>query len=117
MKHHKSGRVLSREKDQRNALLNGLISSLIIHEKIKTTCAKAKETAPLAEKMITRAKKGDLSAIKRMNETLSKEAALKIMKIAESKFQSRNGGYTRIIKLAPRKIDGAEMAVLELIHE
>ncbi len=117
MKHHKSGRVLSREKDQRNALLNGLVSSLIIHEKIKTTCAKAKETAPRAEKMITRAKRGDLSAIKRMNQTLNKEASLKVMKIAGAKFQNRKGGYTKITKLAPRKTDGAEMAIIELINE
>lgn len=115
MKHQKKGRKFGREKDQRNALLNLLVSSLIIYEKITTTKAKAKEASSYAEKLITAAKKANLASIKKANSCLSKEAALKIKKLAETKFQDRNSGYTRIVSLGKRKTDAAEMAVLELV--
>lgn len=115
MKHQKTGRKFGRECDQRKALLKSLASSLIKYEKISTTKAKAKETSSLVEKLITNAKKGDLSAVKRMNSKLNKEAALKISKMAPARFKDRNGGYTRIISLGQRKTDGAEMAILELV--
>jgi len=115
MKHKKNGRKFGRECDQRKALLKGLASSLIKYEKISTTKAKAKETSSFVEKLITSAKKDDLSAIRRMNSKLSKEAALKISKMAPVRYKDRNGGYTRIINLGQRKTDGAEMAIIELV--
>jgi len=115
MKHKKTGRKFGRKIGVRKALLKTLASSLIEKESIKTTKAKAKEASSYTEKLITRAKKGDLSAIKKMNSVLSKDAALKIMKISSTRFRDRNGGYTRVINLGPRKTDSAEMAILELV--
>lgn len=115
MNHQKTGRKFGRKRDQRKALLKSVASSLIKYEKISTTKAKAKETSSLVEKMITTAKKGELSSVKRMNASLSKEAALKISKIAPVRFKGRNGGYTRITNTGQRKTDGAEMAIIELV--
>lgn len=115
MRKLKNGRKFGREIGPRKALLKGLASSLIECESIITTKAKAKDASSYMEKLITKAKKGDLAAIKRMNAELPKKSAMKIVKIAGTRFKERNGGYTRVIKLGQRKTDSAEMAILELV--
>lgn len=114
MRKRAKGRKFNREKDQRRALLKSLARSFALKKKIKTTLAKAKELRPFIEKLITRAKKGDLASRRRLTKVLSAEAAKKIIKETAPLFKGRKGGYTRIVKLGPRKSDGAEMAVIEL---
>lgn len=111
----KKGRKFSRKTDQRKALLRSLIEALFIKEKIRTTEAKAKETAIFAEKIITQAKKGDLSATRYLAAYFNKDLVKKIMKETAPKYKDRKGGYTRIIKLEPRKSDSSKMAIVELI--
>ena len=111
----KKGRKFSRKTDQRKALLRSLAEALFIKEKIRTTEAKAKETAILAEKLITRAKKGDLSASRYLATYFNKDLVKKIMRETAPRFKERKGGYTRVIKLESRKSDAAKMAIVELI--
>ncbi len=115
MRKRKKGRKLSRKRDQRKALLKLLIGALILHEKIKTTEAKAKEIAGLCEKFVTRAKKGDLASRREISRFFSPEILAKLMQEIAPRYKDRPGGYTRIIKLGPRKSDGAKMAIIELI--
>lgn len=115
MRKLKQGRKLSREKDQRKALLKSLARAIFLHEKIKTTEAKAKEASMFAEKCITRAKKGDLSSRRILAKYFSKDLVKKIVDEIAPKYKDRKGGYTRIIKLGPRKSDGAKMAIIELV--
>ena len=117
MKKQKKGRKLSLKKDQRKALFRSLITALILKEKIKTTQAKAKEISGITEKLITKAKKADLASVKLLNTFLSKKIVKKlIVEIASSgRYKERKGGYTRVIKLGPRKSDGAKMAMIELV--
>jgi len=111
----KKGRKFSRKTDQRKALLRSLVEALFIKEKIRTTEAKAKETAILAEKLMTQAKKGDLSANRYLATYFNKDLVKKIMKETAPRFKERKGGYTRVTKLEPRKTDAARMAIVELI--
>ncbi len=115
MKKLKKGRKLSRKRDQRNALKRSLLRSLFLNGKIKTTEAKAKEIRPLAEKMITKAKKSDLNSRRYLKKYFSKDLVSKIIKEIAPKYKDRKGGYTRILKLGPRKSDGAKMAFIELV--
>lgn len=115
MKHLKQGRKFSRKSGPRKALLKSLISALMLKEKIQTTEAKAKETQRLAEKFITRAKKGDLSSRRHLARYLSPKLVKKIVEEIAPKYKERKGGYTRIIKLGSRKTDGAKMAIIELV--
>lgn len=115
MKKLKQGRKFSREKDQRKALKKSLVRALFLHGKMKTTEAKAKEIAPYSEKMITKAKKGDLAARRDLAKTLSPKLVKKLVEEIAPKYKDRKGGYTRIIKLGPRKSDGAKMAIIELV--
>lgn len=115
MKKKKRGRSLNRKKDERKALLKTLASSFIMKEKIKTTEAKAKEMAGLVEKQITKAKSGSLHSRRMLISALSAQAAKKLMDDLGVRYKERQGGYTRIIKLGPRKIDGARMAIIELV--
>lgn len=115
MRKRKKGRKLKRERDQRRALKKSLVSSLFLHERIETTLAKAKEIAPLAEKFITRAKKGDLSSRRLLLRHLSKKVVKKLIEDIAKRYLERKGGYTRILKLGKRKSDGAEMAIIELV--
>lgn len=117
MRHHKGYRKLRRDTAHRMALLRNLVTSLIEHERIVTTVAKAKEAQRLAEKMITLARKGTLHH-RRMAYAFiyKKEAVRKLFDILGPRFADRNGGYTRIIRLAKRrKGDGAELAILEFV--
>ena len=109
-------RKLGRPTDQRRAMLRAMVTYLLENGKIETTVFRAKEVRPLAEKMITLGKKGDLSAKRRAFAFITKEAVVKktFDEIAP-KYASRQGGYTRITRIGPRRGDGAEMAIIELV--
>jgi len=115
MRKRKKGRKLSRKRDQRRALLKSLLRELFLREKIITTLAKAKEIRPLAEKIITRAKKEDLATIRYLRRKFSSQVVKKLVKEIGPRYRERPGGYTRILKLGQRESDGAEMAQIELI--
>lgn len=115
MKDKRAGRKFGRESAQRKALLNGLARSLFLKEKIKTTEAKAKEVRPFAEKLITRAKKGDLSARRYLIRYFDNQTVKKLVEEIAKRYENRAGGYTRIIKLGLRKSDASKMAVIELV--
>lgn len=116
MRHRYSGRKLGRTTAHREMLLRNLATSLVEKERVRTTVAKAKEVRPLAEKVITMGKAGTLAARRRALAVLVKEDAVtRLFDTVAPRFAERNGGYTRIVKLGPRKGDGAEMAVIELV--
>ncbi|MBD3299896.1 MAG: 50S ribosomal protein L17 [Candidatus Moranbacteria bacterium] len=115
MKKLKKGRTLSRTAEQRKALLNSLATSLIIHKRIETTLAKAKELRPYIEKMITKAKQEDVSRIREIRRNLSKEPTKELFGKVGPFFKNRNGGYTRILKLNRRSSDSAQIALIELV--
>ena len=109
-------RKLGRPTDQRIAMLKNLVTSFLKKRKIVTTVTRAKETQSLAEKMITLAKRGDLHARRQVLSFVKEKQVVKsLFDEVASKYQDRNGGYTRIIKIGPRRGDGSEMAVLELV--
>lgn len=109
-------RKLGRPTDHRIAMLKNLVTSFLKHGKITTTITRAKEAQSLAEKMITLAKRGDLHAKRQVLAFVQEKDVVKnLFSEVAPKYQERNGGYTRIIKLGPRKGDGSEMVVLELI--
>ncbi|NLM04248.1 MAG: 50S ribosomal protein L17 [Clostridiales bacterium] len=109
-------RKLGRESAHREMLLRNLVTSLIQNGRIETTEAKAKEAKRMAEKMITLAKKGDLHARRQVLAYMTDKSTVNRMfaELAE-KYQDRNGGYTRIVKIGPRRGDAAEMVILELV--
>ena len=109
-------RKLGRPTDQRRAMLRNLVTSFLKHGKISTTDTRAKETKNIAEKMITLAKRGDLHARRQVLAFVTEETVVTDLfeKIAP-KYAERNGGYTRIYKLGPRRGDAAEMVILELV--
>ncbi|MCP6718998.1 MAG: 50S ribosomal protein L17 [Patescibacteria group bacterium] len=115
MKKRKKGRKLSRKRDQRRALLKSLARELFLREKIKTTEAKAKETSSFAEKQITKAKVASITSRRLLAKNFSPEIVKKLVDEIAPKYKNRKGGYTRIIKLGPRKSDGAKMAIIELV--
>lgn len=116
MRHLVKRHRLGRNSAQRKALLRSLVTSFLEKERIKTTKAKAKALRPVAEKMITLAKKGSLHARRKVLRTVyKKDVVKKLFEDIGPRFAERPGGYTRIIKLGPRDGDGAEMAVIELI--
>ncbi len=116
MRHRKAGRKLGRNTKHRRALFRNLVQALIKEERIITTLPKAKEFRPLAERMITLGKKGDLNAKRRAQRTvLQPELLDKLFYELAPRFADRNGGYTRIIKLGRRRGDGAEMALVEFL--
>jgi len=115
MRKRKRGRKFSRKRDQRKALLKGLTISFFLKEKIKTTEAKAKELKKVAEKFITRAKKGNLHSRRLLLRSFSPQLVKKIIDDIGPRYKERKGGYTRIIKLGLRKGDKAKMAIIELI--
>ncbi len=114
--HRVAGRKLSRYRDQRTALLRGLVAELIRHEQITTTLAKARETRVFAEKLITHGKKGTLHHRRLALAKLpNKKIVEKVFDDVAPRYADRAGGYTRIIKLGPRQGDAALMAVIELV--
>ena len=107
---------LGRNSSARKALFRSVLVALFKNERIETTEAKAKEISGLAEKMITLAKRGDLSARRQAIADLVDEATVKkLFDEIAPKYQERNGGYTRILKLGNRRGDAAPMALLELV--
>jgi len=115
MRHLNKNRKLSRERDQRAALLNGLARNFFSKGKMQTTQAKAKEIKPLVEKVLTRAKKGDLASRRMLLRYFSPALTKKIIEEIAPLYKSRMGGYTRIISLGERKSDSAQMAIIELV--
>ena len=116
MRHKVAGFKLKRPKASRNALLRNLMTSVIEHERIVTTITKAKAVRPLVDRLITLAKKDTLHARRQAAmELRTPEAVKKLFDKLGTRFGQRNGGYTRITRLAPREGDGAEQAILELV--
>ena len=114
--HRIAGRKLSRRRDQRIALLRGLVAELIHHERITTTLAKAKETRVVAEKLITHGKKGTLHHRRlALAQVPNTKVVKKVFDDVAPRYAERAGGYTRIIKLGPRQGDAAAMALIELV--
>ena len=109
-------RKLGRPSDQRRAMLRAMTTYLLENGQIKTTYARAKEVAPIAEKMITLAKKNDLAAYRQALAYLTKEdVAKKLFHELGPKYADRNGGYTRVLKMGPRRGDAAELAIIQLV--
>ncbi len=116
MRHRVGGYKLKRDIGARRALLRNLVTSVIDKERIITTVAKAKAARPLVDKMITLAKQDTLHARRQAAAFLqTQDAVKKLFDTVGSRFGQRNGGYTRITKLGPRRGDGAEQAMLELV--
>ncbi|ELK46817.1 50S ribosomal protein L17 [Halobacillus sp. ACCC02827] len=116
-------RKLGRTTDQRMALLRNLATDLIVHERLETTEAKAKELRSVVEKMITLGKRGDLHARRQAEAFLynvkaegeEQTALQKLFSEIGPRYEDRQGGYTRVLKLGERKGDGAKMAIIELV--
>jgi large subunit ribosomal protein L17 len=118
MRHNKSGRRLGRNSSHRSAMMRNMTISLISHEKIQTTDARAKELRKIVERMITLGKRGDLHARRQAYQALNdKTAVARLFDMVAPRYKERNGGYTRIIKLNPRLGDNAPQAVIELVEE
>ena len=116
MRHGRAGYKLKRNVAARDSLLRGLVTSVIEQERIVTTVPKAKAAKPLVEKMITLAKEDTLHARRKAAAFLRTPASVKkLFDKLGTRFGQRNGGYTRVVRLGPRKGDGAEQAMLELV--
>ena len=116
MRHKVSGYKLKRDGGSRKALLKGLVTSVIEHERVVTTVPKAKAIQPLVEKMITLAKRDTLHTRRQAAAFLETPAAVqKLFDKLGTRFGQRSGGYTRVVRLGFRKGDGAEQAMLELV--
>ena len=122
MRHHRSGKKLGRDSAHRKALYSNLAGALIEHGRIKTTVAKAKAVRPIAEKMITKAKKaqdGEELSVHRIRQIQAflrdQEMTYKLVHEVAPRYAERNGGYTRILKLGTRDGDNAQMARIELV--
>ncbi|HPD07770.1 MAG TPA: 50S ribosomal protein L17 [Patescibacteria group bacterium] len=115
MRHRNKGVILDRAKEPREMMLRNLAASILMHEFVVTTKAKAKAVQPLVEHVLTIAKAGDLAARRRLIAILPQDKAVsKALELAK-RYESRNGGYTRIISLGCRQGDGAQQVRLELV--
>ena len=109
-------RKLGRTSDQRRAMLRAMVTYLLENGQIKTTITRAKEVAPVAEKTITLAKKNDLASYRQALGFITKEdVAKKLFQELGPKYAERNGGYTRVVRIGPRRGDAAEMAIIQLV--
>ena len=109
-------RKLGRTSDQRKAMLRAMVTYLLENGQIKTTVTRAKEVQPVAEKMITLAKADTLASYRQALAFITKEdVANKLFKEIAPKYADRNGGYTRIVRIGPRRGDAAEMAIIQLV--
>ncbi len=116
MRHAVHGRKLGRTSAHRRAMFRNQLASLVEHERVITTLEKAKEMRPIFEKAITQGKRGTLHARRRVRRWIpDRQLVQRLFDEIAPRFEDRSGGYTRITKLGPRKGDGAEMAVLELV--
>ncbi len=117
MRHRVKGRQLSRTASHRKALLKNLAASLIVHDRIVTTEAKAKELRPFVERLITLARRGGLHAQRQVERKIKdRKVSHRLFHEIGPRFSERPGGYTRIIKLGNRKGDGARIARIELLE-
>lgn len=118
MRHNVMGRRLNRSIKQRKALFRNLATELFRHNRIKTTEAKAKAIQPIAEKLVTLARRGDLHARRLAARDINDPAVLqKLFDEIGPDMEERTGGYTRIYKLGPRRGDGAKVALIELVDQ
>jgi large subunit ribosomal protein L17 len=116
MRHQVKKGMLGRNTAHRRALMRNLVTSFLERERVRTTLAKARSARPVAEKMITLAKRGTLHARRQALAYITKETAVKkLFDDIGPRFTERPGGYTRIVKLDRRAGDGAEMAMLEIV--
>lgn len=116
MRHQKKGKKLGVDPSHRKAMLRNLSANLIEHKRIKTTDARAKELRRFIEPLITKAKKGDLNSIRQIAKKIPrKEIVNKLVNDIAPIFSSRNGGYTRIIKLGFRDNDRASVSLIEFV--
>jgi large subunit ribosomal protein L17 len=116
VRHARAGKKLGRDSAHRKALYSNLAGALIEHGRIRTTEAKAKAVKPIAEKMITLGRRGDLAARRQATAYLrSRDVVHKLFAEVAPRFADRPGGYSRIVKLGPRQGDAAEMVYLELV--
>jgi large subunit ribosomal protein L17 len=118
MRHNKSGRRLGRKTSHREAMFRNMVTSLLSHERITTTDAKAKEIRSVAEKMITLGKRGDLHSVRLAASYIrEKSVVTKLFNTIAPRYKERPGGYTRIIKLGTRNGDAAPISLIELVEE
>jgi len=118
MRHNNAGRRLGRTTSHREAMFRNMVTSLLNHEKITTTDAKAKEIRSVAEKMITLGKRGDLHAMRLAAAYIrEKSVVTKLFSTIAPRYKDRPGGYTRIIKLGMRQGDTAPISLIELVEE
>jgi len=116
MRHGKSGRKLNRTSSHRKAMFANMAAALIKHEQIVTTLPKAKDLRPVAEKLITLAKRGDVHARRQaMSRVRDEDQVKKLFEVLGERYSERNGGYTRVLKAGFRYGDSAPMAVIELV--
>jgi len=117
MRHRKAGNRLSRTTSHRKAMIRNMVTSLLDHERIVTTVAKAKEVRKVADRMITLGKRGDLHARRQALSVIrDKKVVAKLFDKLASEYMDRKGGYTRIIRTGNRLGDAAPMAILELVN-
>jgi large subunit ribosomal protein L17 len=113
-----SGKKLGRNTSHRKAMMRNMVTSLFDHEKIRTTDVRAKELRKMAEKLITLAKRGDLHARRQAMQVIrDSKVVAKLFERIAVRYQERQGGYTRIIKLGHRSGDNASMSLIELVEE
>ena len=109
-------RKLGKTTDQRMAMLRQQVTDFLDNGRMETTITRAKEIQPMAEKMITLGKKGDLAAYRQALSFITREdVAHKLFKEIGPKYADRNGGYTRVVRIGPRRGDAAEMAIIQLV--
>lgn len=118
MRHRKAGRRLGMPSDRRKALLRGLARSMLLHEAIRTTEPRAKELRRFVERLVTISKRGDVAARRlAMQKLPDKRMVEKLFDVYGPRYEGRPGGYTRIIKLGPRKGDSASMVRIEFVEQ
>ena len=116
MRHKVKGRKLGRTSEHRLAMFRNQLSSLVLHGRIRTTLAKAKELRPIAEKIVTKGRRDDIASRRQVRRWIADRTLVKkLFDEVSPRFQDRPGGYTRVIKLGTRPGDGAEMALLEWV--
>jgi len=116
MRHLKSGRKLNRTASHRKAMFTNMALSLVEHERITTTLPKAMELRGVVERLVTYGKRGDLHGIRLISRSIkNKDIVMKIVKDLAVQYNDRSGGYTRVLKVGPRRSDNAEMAIIEFV--
>lgn len=116
MRHRKHGKTLSRTSSVREALIRDLVSNLILAEKMKTTLAKARVLRPRIERLVSLARQGTVTARRRCRQSVrTDEAAKKLVEVIGPRYQGRAGGYTRTVRIGPRRGDGAVMVLITFV--